>query len=254
LIFCCNRKLINLFTKLFQNKNINLMSRIFKTLKSGMRFLAIVIMILFLINFRTMAAGISGTVFGSGSPISGATVTLYAAGTGASVQLAQNTTDNNGAFKFNANNSGDAVLYLIAKGGKITGAVNQTNENSLTLMSLLGSQSPSNITVNELTTVASAFTAARFINGETISGHSLGLKIAAGNTPNLVDPVTGGWGKVLLDPLNSSQNTTLVKLNTLSCLISAYGTVADDNWRSRFLKASTPIGSSCEDTADGNSK
>jgi hypothetical protein len=68
----------------------------------------------------------------------------------------------------------------------------------------LGSELPKTVTVNELTTVASAFTAARFINGESISGKSLGLRIAAGNVPNLVDPVTGAWGKVLLDPLNST--------------------------------------------------
>ncbi|MEZ4690268.1 MAG: hypothetical protein R3A12_08820 [Ignavibacteria bacterium] len=110
-------------------------------------------------------------------------------------------------------------------------------------MSLLGSQPPSNIIINELTTVASAFTAARFINGESVSGNLLGLKIVAGNTPNLVDPVTGKWGKVLLDPLNSTQNTTLVNLNTLGNLISAYGNlVSDANWRSRFLKASAPAG------------
>ena len=59
-----------------------------------------------------------------------------------------------------------------------------------------------------------------FINGESISGNPLGLRIAAGNVPNLVDPVTGGWGKVILDPLNSTQTTTLANLNTLGSLIS----------------------------------
>ena len=77
---------------------------------------------------------------------------------------------------------------------------------------MLGSSPPETVTVNELTTVASAFTAARFIDGEAISGNPLGLRIAAGNVPNLVDPVTGGWGKVLLDPLNSTQTTTLANL------------------------------------------
>jgi hypothetical protein len=43
--------------------------------------------------------------------------------------------------------------------------------------------------------VASAFTAARFINGEAISGNLLGLRIAAGNTPNQVDLETGGRDK-----------------------------------------------------------
>ena len=65
------------------------------------------------------------------------------------------------------------------------------------LLSVLGSKPPQQVTVNELTTVASAFTAARFIKGEAISGNPLGLRIAAGNVPNLVDLETGGWGKVM---------------------------------------------------------
>ena len=62
-------------------------------------------------------------------------------------------------------------------------------------MALLGNSSPANVIVNELTTVASAFTAARFINGEAISGNPLGLRIAAGNAPNFVDPVNGRMGQ-----------------------------------------------------------
>ena len=105
---------------------------------------------------------------------------------------------------------------------------------------MLGTSLPKTVTVNELTTVASAFTAARFINGESISGNPLGLRIAAGNVPNLVDPATGGWGKVILDPINSTQTTTLANLNTLGSLISAFVTVANDDWRARFFKAATP--------------
>ena len=105
-----------------------------------------------------------------------------------------------------------------------------------------GTSPPETVTVNELTTVASAFTAAQFITGEAISGNPLGLRIAAGNVPNLVDPATGGWGKVLLDPLNSTQTTTLANLNTLGSLITAFFTVANDDWRARFLKAATPPG------------
>ena len=90
--------------------------------------------------------------------------------------------------------------------------------------------------------MASAFTAARFIKGDSISGKPLSLRIAAGNTPNLVDPVAGSWGKVILDPLNCTQTTTLANLNTLGSLIAAFATVADDDWRTRFLKAATPTG------------
>jgi hypothetical protein len=57
----------------------------------------------------------------------------------------------------------------------------------------------------------------------------------------LVDPATGQWGKVLLDPLNSSMTTTLAKLDTLGSLIT-YATVANDDWRARFFKAATPTG------------
>jgi hypothetical protein len=90
--------------------------------------------------------------------------------------------------------------------------------------------------------VASAFTAARFINGTSISGNSLGLRIAAGNASNLVDPTTGTWGRVLLDPLNSTQTATLATLDTLGSLVTASFAVADDNWRASFYKAATPTG------------
>lgn len=35
---------------------------------------------------------------------------------------------------------------------------------------------------------------AQFLKGGALSGHALGLKIAAGNVPNLVDVTTGGLG------------------------------------------------------------
>ena len=109
-------------------------------------------------------------------------------------------------------------------------------------MTLLGTSSPTKVTVNELTTVASAFTASQFISGEAISGNPLGLRIAAGNVPNLVDPVSGRYGKVILDPINITQTTTLANLNTLGSLVSAFATVGNDDWRARFLKAATPPG------------
>ena len=136
----------------------------------------------------------------------------------------------------------NVVLYLVASGG--TPAVNKAGGNNaaLDLLAVLGGVPQGKVTINELTTVASAFTEARFINGEALSGNPLGLRIAAGNAPNLVDPVTGTWGKVLLDPLNSSMTTTMASLDTLSSLITAFVTVGNDDWRSRFLKAATPAG------------
>ena len=191
-----------------------------------------------------VAKGIDGTVMLAGQPLGGATVTLWqATGKEAPKSLAEVSTDASGGFKIRdsliieiredrARAEGD-IFYLTTKGGA---------GDAVALMSVLGTKPPEKVVVNELTTVASVFTSARFINGTAIRGNKLGLRIAAGNAPNLVDPVTGTWGKVLLDPLNSTQNTTLVKLNTLGSMITAFATVADDAWRANFLKAATPIG------------
>jgi len=182
---------------------------------------------------------INGQVLGAGAPIVGSTVTLWAAGTGAPQQLAQTQTGADGGFVLDADGKG-AILYLVAKGGRPAASKVSGENPALALMAVLGSSPPSKAVVNEMTTVASAFTAARFINGEAISGNPLGLRIAAGNVPNFVDLSTGGWGKVLLDPLNSSMTTTMANLDTLASLITAYFTVANDDWRGRFLKAATP--------------
>ncbi|MEZ4823869.1 MAG: hypothetical protein R2942_16280 [Ignavibacteria bacterium] len=64
----------------------------------------------------TIEASVTGKVYGSGSPVSGATVILYAAGTDSPAAiLEQTTTDNTGSFTLQANNSSDAVLYIVAK-------------------------------------------------------------------------------------------------------------------------------------------
>lgn len=188
-----------------------------------------------------VAADVAGKVQAAGGPIAGATVTLYAAGDGAPTQVALGKTGDDGAFTLDAGKAAaDAVLYVVAKGGTPKAAARKGANDAIAMLAVLGSERPKTVTVNELTTVASAFTSARFINGESISGPPLGLRIAAGNAPNLVDPETGGWGKVLLDPLNSTQTTALANLNTLGSLLSAFATSADDAWRDRFLKAATP--------------
>jgi hypothetical protein len=180
-------------------------------------------------------------------------VTLYAAGEGEPAEIAQSMSGDDGTFRLDvgaeaAHSVAGKILYVVARGGAPKAAAAKGVDDAIGLMSVLGANPPKTITVNELTTVASAFTAARFINGESISGKPLGLRIAAGNAPNLVDPVTGGWGKVLVDPFNSTLTTTLSNLDTLGSLISAFFTVASDDWRARFLKAATPPGGAAPKT------
>jgi hypothetical protein len=172
-----------------------------------------------------------GRVQVGGKPVADATVTLYMAGVGAPQRLGEDRTGANGTFTLDASQvPSSGVLYVVAKGPKVT------------LLALLGSTEAGTVTVNEFTTVASAYTAAQFVKDGAISGNTLGLRIAAMNVPNFVNLQTGGWGKVILDPLNSNQSTTLATFDTLASLITAAGTVASDDWRSRFFQAATPTG------------
>lgn len=194
---------------------------------------------------------IAGRVQAGGGPFASATITLWAASAGEPQQLAQAKSDSNGQFELRTDETPgkDVVLYVVAKGGA---AIKTASGDSpaTTLLTVLGNVPPAEVVVNEMTTVASAFTAAQFIKGDSISGNPLGLRIAAGNAPNLVDPTTGGWGKVLLDPLNSTQTTTLASLNTLASLITAFATASNDDWRARFLKAATTSGATPKTTLE----
>ena len=44
-----------------------------------------------------------------------------------------------------------------------------------------------------MTTIAAVWTHAQLLDGMTIKGNALGLRIAAGNIPNFIDVETGGW-------------------------------------------------------------
>src|SRR5215468_3041493 len=58
------------------------------------------------------ATSVSGRVTGAGEPISGCTVTLWAASAGAPKQLAQAQTGDDGSFSLRAGDAGnDASLY-----------------------------------------------------------------------------------------------------------------------------------------------
>lgn len=187
---------------------------------------------------------IEGQVQAGGGALAGSTVSLYAASADAPTRLAQVQTDADDRFVVGVDQTpgGEPIFYLVANGG--VPAVNKASGNNpaIELLTVVGNQLPAKVTINEMTTVASSFTVARFIHGDSISGNPLGLRIAAGNVPNLVDPTTGGWDKVLLAPLNSTQTTTLANLDTLGSLITVFATVGNDDSRSRFLKAATPTG------------
>ena len=133
---------------------------------------------------------IAGQAQAGGGPLANSTVTLWAASAGEPKQLAQAKSGNDGQFELRtAETPGkDVVLYVVAKGGVATVKKGSGDNPAIAFLTVLGTQPPAKVVINEMTTVASAFTAARFIKGESISGNPLGLRIAAMNVPESREP------------------------------------------------------------------
>ena len=187
------------------------------------------------------AADFTGSVQGANQPIAGASVTLYAAGSGAPTRLAQGKTDDNGTFNLDVGQTPtDNVLYVVAKGGTPKASTNQTPNDAIGLMAVLGTSLPKTVTVNEFTTVASVWTSAQFLNGDALSGTKLGLSIAAGNVANFVDLESGGYGGTIQDALNSAQTPTMANFATMADFLAGCITQVTPDACSNFFALATP--------------
>jgi hypothetical protein len=187
----------------------------------------------------TFAAEIHGQVLGAGAPVADSTVILWAAGNETPRQLAQARTDADGHFVINAG-ANDADLYLVAKGGRPAANKTAQNNPALALIAVLGAEAPDKVVINEMTTVASVWTNAQFLNGHAISGNALGLRIAAGNVPNFVDLATGGYGVTIQDGLNSGQTPTMANFATLANVLAGCAAQVTSDACSQFFVATTP--------------
>lgn len=194
------------------------------------------------------ADSINGQVVGAGIPIVGSTVTLWAENTGAPRQLTQTRTDRDGRFVLNADGGG-AILYVTAKSGRPVSNTESGDNPAIALLTVLGGEPPRDIVINEMTTIASVWTHAQFLNGDAIKGNPLGLRIAAGNVPNFVDLKTGGWGTAIQDALNSSQTQTMANFATLGSLVGACTKrIKPDACDSVFAATTSPAGNIPADT------
>ncbi|MGA9063249.1 MAG: hypothetical protein WB341_16505 [Terracidiphilus sp.] len=154
----------------------------------------------------TVASKLKGNVMGGQSPISGATVQLYAAGSsgygsGAQALLTPAlTTDANGNFTI-PNGSYTCPLsnpetYIVATGGNPGVG---SNNPAITLMAALGPcdalSSSTYVVINEVTTVAAAFALAPFLGPGaqvgTIPANEQGLTNEFTNFNSLVNIATG---------------------------------------------------------------
>lgn len=136
--------------------------------------------LLFTTTFMAVAASagdrLAGRVEGSGVPIAKADVSLWVTTSNASRKLAETQTTDDGSFEFTTAGEKDnaGVLYVVAEGGVAKVGAGTKPNPAITLMVTLGTEPPERVTINELTTVASAWTGAQFLNGSALSGNALG--------------------------------------------------------------------------------
>jgi hypothetical protein len=172
------------------------------------------------------AVHIDGQVQSGGGAVANSTVTLWAGSASEPRQLAQAKTADDGSFALSADATpgpGES-LYLIARGGVAWVNKGAGDNPALAFLAVLGATPPAHLTINEMTTVASVWTNAQFLDGAAIKGPALSLSIAAGNVPNFVEPSTGGWGAAIQDPLNSGQTPTMANFATLADALAGCAT------------------------------
>src|SRR5271165_1761350 len=197
------------------------------------------------------AVRVDGQLQAGGGSVAGSTVTLWAGSAGDPKQLAQAKTADDGSFALSADTTpGPGVsLYLIAKGG--VAAVNKGGGDNpaLAFLTVLGGAPPAKIVVNEMTTIASVWTNAQFLDGVAIKGPALSLNIAAGNVHNFVDLATGGYGATIADGLNSTQTPTLANFATLADVLAGCAArVKADACDSLFAAVTSPEGKAPAET------
>ena len=157
---------------------------------------------------------LAGTVQSGGTstpmPLADAQVTVYDATGDTPVVIGRATTDQAGRFSIhNPDPSASTIFYATASRGE-----------EVLLVTIIGPEITGEIVINELTTVAAAFSMAQFANGSTISGNALGLRIAAGMSDNLVSAGTGESSEVMLHSPNADESNSLRSTRALANLIA----------------------------------
>jgi hypothetical protein len=144
-------------------------------------------------------------------PLPNATVKLYVTNAQTPVLLGTSTSDQDGNFSIAMlETDEEGVFYVTADMG-----------DGVQLAAVLGESLPSHVTINELTTVAAAFSFAQFLAGAEIHGDALGLSIAAGMSANLVTVDTGESSTVLLSSPNGDETNSLRSSRNLANLLAA---------------------------------
>jgi streptogramin lyase len=143
------------------------------------------------------------------TPLAGVPVTLYRATADDPVTIGQAVTDEDGAFSIAVpEGEADTIYYATAR-----------YRPGVLLVAVVGPRVTRDITINEMSTVAAAYSMAQFSDGTRIAGNAFGLRIAAGMNDNLVAPGIGTASLVLLTPPNAGQTIGWQTINSLANLL-----------------------------------
>ena len=202
-----------------------------------------------ILGTATNSLALQGSVQGGLQPVSGASVQFFAAstkGTGTSAKLvssAKISTDVSGAFSLPADfkcANGSDQIYVVATGGNPGGG----NNSNLALMSDLGTCSnltaKTPIYVNEVTTIASVYALAKFMNPNSFdvaSNSSDALAVTAAY------PIAGTLANLTTGAAVSS-NSVYKKLNSLAdSLATCVNSSTNSSPCKTLFSAATPAGS-----------
>lgn len=125
--------------------------------------------------------------------------------------LARTISDEAGAFR---------LVYRDRRGDKDGFLVTARRGVLLYAAVLPPGSEPASITVNELTTVATAFTLAQFLSPRGLAGYALGIANGAAMTGNFVDVGTGEVATVLATAPNGSATSTVARFNALANVLA----------------------------------
>lgn len=178
---------------------------------------------------------LNGRVASGTEGIGGSTVSIYAATNKAPRLLGRTTSDPTGNFRLHYEvPDGDAVVYAVAEGGRVDrGPAN----DAIRLMTVVGATRYA--TLNELTTVAAAYSLAWFLDGAKVSGPKPGLPNAGAVFFNLAS-AEGKAGEVIGTAPNGAKTEALATLASLADVLSTC--VRDAGECGALFEAATPPG------------
>ena len=160
---------------------------------------------------------------------------------GRTPQFGQAKTDANGQFSLSttAAPAAGASLYLVATGGKSAVNKSGTDNPAIALLAVVGGKAPAKVTINEFTTIASVWTHDQFIDGTSIKGHALGLRLRRATCPTswIWRPVA--TAVMIQDNLNSTQTPTMANFATLANVMAGCTTRVKADACNTFFGAAT---------------